>query len=368
MRLDGDAAFALQVHAVEDLGLHLARLQGPGHLEESVGQGRLAVVDVRHDGEIADEALFQHVGFGEPSIMAHPAALSRLPGRAGCAAGAEIGEDAPHADSRSWHRRRARPGDGADGRRSRARVRRRSGRRPDAGRVLHALDHPLLRAGVPVPGRHVRLPPRCSPRGPRRRVVASGQPRSVPRAAGADRAPRRLDLQRRRLELQPGRGDLADRVVPGGAVDAHPAPARRGCRDRGGDRRRPQRLGAGRVRRRRHGRRLAGAGALHRRQLPHGRYRAAAGHSLLAAAMDRRHGARLRVRPRRRARTRRAGSLVSGPGRRGDRDVPGAAHLQHLRRSAAVESGAARRRVGVGAGAVIPQHREVSGVARTTCS
>ena len=74
VRLDGDAPLALQVHAVEDLRLHLAGLQRAGDLEEAVGQGRLAVVDVRHDGEVADEALFRHVGAGEPSIMAHPPA------------------------------------------------------------------------------------------------------------------------------------------------------------------------------------------------------------------------------------------------------------------------------------------------------
>ena len=61
MRLDGDAALALEVHGVEDLRLHLARLQRAGHLEEAVGQRRLAVVDVRDDGEVADEALVHWV-------------------------------------------------------------------------------------------------------------------------------------------------------------------------------------------------------------------------------------------------------------------------------------------------------------------
>jgi hypothetical protein len=35
MRLDGDAALALEVHRVEHLRRHLARLQGAGELEES---------------------------------------------------------------------------------------------------------------------------------------------------------------------------------------------------------------------------------------------------------------------------------------------------------------------------------------------
>ncbi len=54
VRLDGDAALALQVHRVEDLRLHLARLQGAGDLEKAVGERRLAVVDVRDDRKVSD--------------------------------------------------------------------------------------------------------------------------------------------------------------------------------------------------------------------------------------------------------------------------------------------------------------------------
>ena len=54
MGLDGDAALALKVHGVEDLGLHLARGQRAGELEEPVGESGLAVVDVRDDREVAD--------------------------------------------------------------------------------------------------------------------------------------------------------------------------------------------------------------------------------------------------------------------------------------------------------------------------
>ena len=61
VRLDRDPALALEVHAVEDLRLHLARLERPRHLEKTVGQRRLAVVDVGDDGEVADEARI-HVG------------------------------------------------------------------------------------------------------------------------------------------------------------------------------------------------------------------------------------------------------------------------------------------------------------------
>jgi hypothetical protein len=55
MRLDRDSALALEIHRVENLRFHFPRLQRAGHLEEAVGQRRLAVVDVRDDGEVADE-------------------------------------------------------------------------------------------------------------------------------------------------------------------------------------------------------------------------------------------------------------------------------------------------------------------------
>ena len=52
--LDGDAALAFEVHGVEDLGLHFARGEGSGELEQAVGERGFAVVDVRDDREIAD--------------------------------------------------------------------------------------------------------------------------------------------------------------------------------------------------------------------------------------------------------------------------------------------------------------------------
>ena len=54
MGLDGDAAFALEVHGVEDLRLHLARGEGSGEFQQAVGQRGFAVVDVRDDREVAD--------------------------------------------------------------------------------------------------------------------------------------------------------------------------------------------------------------------------------------------------------------------------------------------------------------------------
>jgi hypothetical protein len=54
LRLDGDAALALQVHGIEHLLFHFAVGQSTAQLDEAVGQGRLAVVDVSDDGKIAD--------------------------------------------------------------------------------------------------------------------------------------------------------------------------------------------------------------------------------------------------------------------------------------------------------------------------
>ena len=55
VRFDGDAALALQVHGVEHLLHHLALRERAGDFEQTVGQRRFAVIDVRDDREIADE-------------------------------------------------------------------------------------------------------------------------------------------------------------------------------------------------------------------------------------------------------------------------------------------------------------------------
>ena len=54
LRLDGDAALALDIHGIEHLFLHLARLQAAGGLDQTVGQRRFAMVDMRNNGEVAD--------------------------------------------------------------------------------------------------------------------------------------------------------------------------------------------------------------------------------------------------------------------------------------------------------------------------
>jgi hypothetical protein len=56
LRLDGDAALALDIHRVEHLLLHLAQRQAAGDLDQAVGQRRFAMVDMGDDGEIADES------------------------------------------------------------------------------------------------------------------------------------------------------------------------------------------------------------------------------------------------------------------------------------------------------------------------
>jgi small subunit ribosomal protein S20 len=54
LRLDRDAALALDVHAVEVLGAHLPSLDDPRDLEHPVGQRRLPMVDVGDDAEVPD--------------------------------------------------------------------------------------------------------------------------------------------------------------------------------------------------------------------------------------------------------------------------------------------------------------------------
>ena len=54
LRLDGDAALALDVHGIEHLLDHVALGHRPRLLDQPVGERRLAVVDMGDDGEIAD--------------------------------------------------------------------------------------------------------------------------------------------------------------------------------------------------------------------------------------------------------------------------------------------------------------------------
>ena len=53
-------ACAFQRHVVEQLVFHQPRIDGPGGLEQPVGQRALAMVDVRDDAEIADVVALNH--------------------------------------------------------------------------------------------------------------------------------------------------------------------------------------------------------------------------------------------------------------------------------------------------------------------
>jgi hypothetical protein len=53
--LDGDAALALDVHPVEILRAHGALVDDAGQLQHPIGKGRLAVIDVGDDAEVADQ-------------------------------------------------------------------------------------------------------------------------------------------------------------------------------------------------------------------------------------------------------------------------------------------------------------------------
>ena len=60
--LDGDAALALEIHLVEELGALLAAAERLRHVEQAIGERALAVVDVRDDAEVADPILRNHLG------------------------------------------------------------------------------------------------------------------------------------------------------------------------------------------------------------------------------------------------------------------------------------------------------------------
>ena len=73
LRLDRDAALALEVHRVEELVVHLARGDSARDLQDTVGKRRLTVIDVGDDAEVADEgrvhAPHSSRGFYEPSPL-----------------------------------------------------------------------------------------------------------------------------------------------------------------------------------------------------------------------------------------------------------------------------------------------------------
>ncbi len=60
LRLDGDPALALNIHIVENLLGHLALAKTAANLNQPVGDGRLAMVDMRDNREITDMAWRGH--------------------------------------------------------------------------------------------------------------------------------------------------------------------------------------------------------------------------------------------------------------------------------------------------------------------
>ena len=60
LRLDGDAALALELHGIEHLAGHFALLQAAAALDQPVGEGGLAVVDVGDDRDVADAREVAH--------------------------------------------------------------------------------------------------------------------------------------------------------------------------------------------------------------------------------------------------------------------------------------------------------------------
>ena len=57
LRLDGDAAFAFDVHAVQVLVAHIALLDDASQLQHPVSQGGFAVVDVGDNAEVSNPIL-----------------------------------------------------------------------------------------------------------------------------------------------------------------------------------------------------------------------------------------------------------------------------------------------------------------------
>ena len=54
LRLDGNAAFAFEVHRIQHLRLHLTCFQSATMLDETIGQRGFAVIDVGDDGKISN--------------------------------------------------------------------------------------------------------------------------------------------------------------------------------------------------------------------------------------------------------------------------------------------------------------------------
>jgi hypothetical protein len=54
MAFDGNTPFLFQFHAVEHLVVHIPFGDGVGELEQAVGKGAFAMVDMRNDAKVPD--------------------------------------------------------------------------------------------------------------------------------------------------------------------------------------------------------------------------------------------------------------------------------------------------------------------------
>ena len=61
MRLNGDAALALDIHRIEHLCRHFAQLEAPADLNEAIRQRGFTVIDMGDDGKIANVFEIAHV-------------------------------------------------------------------------------------------------------------------------------------------------------------------------------------------------------------------------------------------------------------------------------------------------------------------
>src|SRR5262249_12646768 len=104
---DRDPLLALEVHRVEDLAGHLPRVDGVRHLEQPVGQGRFAVVDVGDDREVAQALLTnEHGEPGSEDARYRGGSWPRGGHRWPMARPQSISPVRPNWSSRSWPTRR----------------------------------------------------------------------------------------------------------------------------------------------------------------------------------------------------------------------------------------------------------------------
>ena len=212
---------------------------------------------------------------------------------------------------------------------------------PDAGDLLHALDHPLRRADLRVPCRYGGVPARAEARRSRQVVAVPPRARPVARTPRVDRDQAVLDVQPGLRELRARRRDLGDRLVDGRARRARATANVRNRRVRRHDDRRPQR----------HGHRRApahGGDRRERRELAvehpvlcvRGERPATARRAVLAGAVGRRDGGGLRVRRGLHARRRTPPPIVSATRGRCDCRVHPTARAGCVWRSATLAGGA----------------------------